>query len=288
MADGKALPVTDPMAQINALLTTLGGTKTTSNPGDTSALRSTFAATQAFDPAALLQSIFQEAGGKIPGLQNAYGNAVGARRSGNSAIQNALNALLSQTTLAGQSQIVAQQNQNLQTQANVGANIAQATKGTTQKTSTDLGSAAKNMLLLQGLAKLADTGVGKQLFGAAMGSAVTPSAANPLAQTVITPEQYAVQGTSPIQGLEQFVAPTAQQGTADPTTDIVNLLQSFAQPGSPDFVGPPVEAATGDDLSNYLTSFQPSQVAPTADDLTDYLNNFQMPDVQAFPDLYTN
>lgn len=240
MANEKALPVTDPMAQITALLTTLGGTKQTSNPGDTSALQTAFAGTQAFDPAALLQSIFQQAGGAIPGLQNAYGNAVGARRGGNSAIQNALNALMSQTAIEGQKQVVAQQQQNLQTQANIGGNIAQATKGTKQTTGTDLGAAAKNMLILQGLAKLAGTDTGKQivggggLFGQLFGS--NPASAAPANQAQMS---MAPAGTFAPVGAPLDIASLLQGGGADipaitfdpESQQVTDLLTGFADQG---------------------------------------------------------
>lgn len=157
----------DPVA---SLLQTLGGTKTTTNAGDTAALQSTLAQLQGQDFNALLQSIFQAAGGQIPGLQAAYGNAVGARRGGNSAIQAALNALLSQTSIAGADTVAKAQAQNLQTQANVGSNIATTTRGTTQQQGINPGTAAKNLAILQGLAKLAGTDIGKKLIDSSKGA----------------------------------------------------------------------------------------------------------------------
>jgi hypothetical protein len=124
------------------------------NPGNVAPLEQVLAQLQGQDFNALLQSIFQQAGGQIPGLQAAYGNAIGARSGGNSAVQAALNELLKQTTLAGQQQVVQQQGQNLQTQQQAAANIAQATRGTKTETGGDLGGIAKNLLLLQGLGML--------------------------------------------------------------------------------------------------------------------------------------
>lgn len=138
-----------------ALMTALfGGRQETTNPGNIVPLETVLAQLQGQDFNALLQSIFQQAGGQIPGLQAAYGNAIGARSGGNSAVQAALNELLKQTTLAGQQQVVQQQGQNLQTQQQAAANIADATKGTKSKTGGDLGSIATNLLLLQGLSAL--------------------------------------------------------------------------------------------------------------------------------------
>lgn len=131
-----------------------GGATTTTNPGNIAPLQQVLAGLQGQDFNALLQSVFQQAGGQIPGLQAAYGNAMGARSGGNSAVQAALNELLKQTALAGQQQIAQQQAQNFQTQGQAAANIAQATRGTQTTQGADLGGIAKNLLLLQGLSML--------------------------------------------------------------------------------------------------------------------------------------
>ena len=128
---------------ISQLAQLLGGSRTTGT-ADTTALRQVLSQLQQLNSpegqAAQTQALFQQAAGQIPGLQGAYSNAVGARRGGNSAVQGALNKLLTQTTLAGQ----AQQNANLQAQAQAAAALANATRGTTTK--TNLGGAAGNML----------------------------------------------------------------------------------------------------------------------------------------------
>ena len=153
MAAGDLPQTTDPLgAALGQAL--FGGQTTTTNPGNIAPLQQVLAGLQAQDFNALLQSIFQQAGGQIPGLQAAYGNAMGARSGGNSAVQAALNELLKQTTLAGQQQIAQQQAQNFQTQGQAAANIAQATRGTQTTQGADLGSIAKNLLLLQGLSML--------------------------------------------------------------------------------------------------------------------------------------
>ena len=128
----------------------LGGTRTT-NTADTSALRNVLAQLQAQDPNAGIESLFQKATGQMPGIQNALGNAMGARRSSNGGIEAALQKLLQDTTVAAQSQVAQQQQRNLEAQGNVAANIANATKTTQQK--TNLGDFAKNLLIMQGLSK---------------------------------------------------------------------------------------------------------------------------------------
>lgn len=141
---------------ISQLATLLGGSRQTGT-ADTSALSSVLAQLQQQNTPegqqAQLQALFQQAAGQIPGLQGAYSNAVGARRGGNSAVQGALNKLMSQVTLAGQ----ANQTANLNAQAQAAGALANATRGTT--TGTNLGGAAKNLLLLQGLSK------GRKLLG---------------------------------------------------------------------------------------------------------------------------
>jgi len=84
--------------QAAQLLQLLGGTKTTTSPGDISALQSTLGQLQGTDYEAMLKAIFQQAGGQIPGIQQALGNAIGARSGGNSAVQAALQKLLAQTS----------------------------------------------------------------------------------------------------------------------------------------------------------------------------------------------
>lgn len=176
----------NPLAGVAALLQTLGGTRQTqtSNPGDITALQQVFANGQNFDPNALLQAIFQQAGGQIPGYQRALGNAIGARSGNNSAVSAALQKLLMQTSLAGQQQVSNQILQNQQQQGNVAANIANATKGTTQttKSGTDLGKVAKLLAAWQiaGQTGLID-GIGKTLgintggTGASTGTASAPA-----------------------------------------------------------------------------------------------------------------
>ena len=162
MATGNLPQAADPLgAALGQAL--FGGQTTTTNPGNINPLQQVLAGLQGQDFNALLQSVFQQAGGQIPGLQAAYGNAMGARSGGNSAVQAALNELLKQTALAGQQQIAQQQAQNFQTQGQAAANIAQATRGTQTTQGADLGGIAKNLLLLQGLSML--TGKGGPLSG---------------------------------------------------------------------------------------------------------------------------
>jgi len=132
-------------SQAAALLQLLGGTKTTTSPGDTTALQGTLAGLKGVDYEAMLKAIFQQAGSQIPGLQQALGNAIGARSGGNSAVQAALQKLLAQTSTGAMDQVAKLQAQNFQTQANVGNSIAQATQGTTKKSGTDIGTGATNL-----------------------------------------------------------------------------------------------------------------------------------------------
>ena len=136
------------------LLKLLGGTKETTNPGDTEALRSTFAGLQGQDYEAMLKAIFNKAGGQIPGLQVALSNAIGARSGGNSGMAATLQKLMQETTVNAQDQIAKLQAQNFQTQANIGANIAQTTQGTTKTTGANMGQAAQNLAILTALKQL--------------------------------------------------------------------------------------------------------------------------------------
>lgn len=143
----------DQLAQLTQLLPTLFGQKqsATSNPGDVTALQQLIAQLQGTDYNSTLQTIFQQAGGQIPGLQAAFSNAVGARSGSNSAVQAALSKLMQETTIAGQKQVADQQLQNQQIQANAGQSIASATKGTnvTEKTQGVGGQLAGVLGLIQ-------------------------------------------------------------------------------------------------------------------------------------------
>lgn len=114
---------------------TSGGTDvTTMNPGDDSFLRALFGEMQGTDYQGLLQSIFQQASGQIPGFQAAFGNAVGARSGKNSAVAGMLQRLLQQTTIQGQAQVSDQMLRNQATRSNIGSAIAQNTRGTRVET----------------------------------------------------------------------------------------------------------------------------------------------------------
>lgn len=147
-----ALPTSqsgDLVKNIAGLLQLLGGTQTTqtTNPGDTAALQNVLGQLQGADYNAMLQSIFQQAGGQIPGLQQGLSNAIGARSGSNSAVQAALQKLLQQTTVAAQDQMAKQQLANQQAQIQAGSAVANATKGTqtTQQSGTNLKAGATNL-----------------------------------------------------------------------------------------------------------------------------------------------
>ena len=116
MNTGKVAVPAGGVQDITALLQMLGGTAvkstSTQNPGDTAALQNVIGQLQGADYNALLQSIFQQASGAIPGLQAAYGRSVGARSLNNAPVQAALNELLKATTVAAQDNVVKQQLQN--------------------------------------------------------------------------------------------------------------------------------------------------------------------------------
>lgn len=176
--------VSDPLGGLSQLFAALGGTKTTqsSNPGDVSALQQVLAQSQGINYEAMLQSIFQQAAGQIPGLQNAMAGAIGARSTGNSAMQAALSKLLQQTTIAAQQQIAEQQQRNLQTQTQAAQGIAQATKGTstTQKSGTNLGQAAKMLAGLQMLSKARGLMEGDNMLTKLLGGGGTGATSAPV------------------------------------------------------------------------------------------------------------
>ena len=158
------------LGQLQALLGLIGGggQTATTTPTNTAPLQNVLSQLQGVDYNAMLQGIFQQAAGQIPGLQSAYGRAVGARSSGNAPMQAALQALLQQTTLAGQQQIAAQQNQNLATQAQA----ASALKGSRQTTkqNSQLGQMAAILGLAQAATKLGGYKTVQEMLGAVTGT----------------------------------------------------------------------------------------------------------------------
>jgi hypothetical protein len=129
----------DQLAQLAQLLPALFGASATqtTNPGNTQALQQLLAQLQGADYQGTLQSVFQQAAGQIPGMQQAFGNAVGARSGSNSSVEAALSQLMQQTAIQGQAQVANQQLQNQQIQANAGNAITQTTQGTTQTKKQD-------------------------------------------------------------------------------------------------------------------------------------------------------
>lgn len=115
--------------------TVSGGGGTTSmsgysSPGETTELRNLIAELGQADYGKVLEQIFQQAAGQIPGFQRAFSNAVGARSGNNSAVNGILQQLLQQTVLAGQKQTAELQLQNSGQRGNLAQAIAAATKGT--------------------------------------------------------------------------------------------------------------------------------------------------------------
>ena len=200
----------------------------------------------------MLKAIFQQAGGQIPGLQQALGNAVGARSGGNSAVQAALQKLLAQTSTGAMDQIAKLQSQNMQTQASIGGNIAQATKGTTVKEGTNvsggLANAAKLIAVLQGaktlgadkwLKDLTST-TPEQSISPAMTTAVNSAFASPTAplSTAETP-MFNLTGAFQPQAAGSAPAPEYQVDytgipqVTDPGfqyTDMTGFQQPYQQP----------------------------------------------------------
>lgn len=193
--------VTDVINLINTLGGSTGTTTTTQSPADIAGLQALQQQLQGADYNALLQSIFQQAAGAIPGLQSAYGRAVGARTARNAPVQAALNELLKQTTVAAQDKIAQQQLQNQQIQAQAGQAVAQATKGTTQttqeKSGTNLQKAAAMLALLQAATKLSGSNTVQDMVGKITGSAKTPAQQPMVAQTQAAPQAAASVSNAP-------------------------------------------------------------------------------------------
>lgn len=173
------------LGQLQALMSLIGGggqtaTTTTTN---TEHLQNVLSQLQGVDYNAMLQGIFQQAAGQIPGLQSAYGRAVGARSSGNAPMQAVLQSLLQQTALAGQKEVATQQNQNLATQAQA----ASAMKGSRQTTkqNSQLGQMAAILGLAQAATKLGGYKTVQEMLGAVTGTGAGGGTAAPVAPATV-------------------------------------------------------------------------------------------------------
>lgn len=235
MATAPATPLqqnNDPLAALSSLLGTIGGTKTTSSPGDITALQQLMAQLQGADYSQLLQSIFQQANAAVPALQNSYAGGTGSRTLGNQPLQAALQKLMMNTTLAGADQVTKAQQANQQTQAQVGGSIAQATQGTSKTQSTNLAAAAQNLAMLQAISKLGQTDIGRKLTGdifmpASAAPGTVPAMQVPTFQTLQAPN-YQLSGSFP--SMDSVFQPYVQEAFTPNTDTIAPTPNDFFTP----------------------------------------------------------
>ena len=265
MANEGKVAAPNELTQLQGLLGVLGGggqTATTTST-NTAPLQGVLRQLQGTDYNAMLQSIFQQAAGQIPGMQAAYGRAVGARSSGNAPMQAALQELLKQTTLAGQQQIAAQQNQNLATQAQAASNL----RGTQQKTTqnSQLGQLASIIGLAQAATKLGGYKTVQEMLGAVtgVGSGTAPA---PAPQTAEAPQM----SLAPAQSYNL----AADVGSySQPTLD---LGDAFSEPGG-------MSQAPADFMPTFnLADLIAPQDQPTYDMSMAPEEWFQSPDVMSY------
>lgn len=255
------------LGQLQALMSLIGGggQTTTSTPTNTAPLQNVLSQLQGVDYNAMLQGIFQQAAGQIPGLQAAYSRAVGARSSGNAPMQAALQALLQQTTLAGQQQIAAQQNQNLATQAQA----ASALKGSRQTTkqNSQLGQMAAILGLAQAATKLGGYKTVQEMLGAVTGTGTGGGTAAPIAPATVPVDYTLPQNVpfadSPYASFAGFTGPAYTPGQDMTTADSVAYT--------------PVDAATYTPVDFNLTDYAVDQ-APAPEMSMAPEEWFQQPD----------
>jgi len=236
-------PLTDIATAINTIAGTRTKQTTTTSPGDIAALQQSIAALQGIDYNAMLESMLQKAGAQIPNIQTAYGRATGARSSGNAGYAAALQQLIKETTMAAQEKIAAQQLQNQQAQIQAGQAIAQATKGTTQtsttKQGTDLQRAAGLIALFEGLRRMQGLDIGKgvsNIFttsggGAPVGgTAATPTVIpSPVAET---PTAAPMAATAPADVRTMGPALSLMTALTAPITAVTSFIDSLTSPST--------------------------------------------------------
>lgn len=222
-----------------------GGTTQTQNPGNISYLQQLLGEMQGPNYEGLLAQIFQQAQGAIPGLQAAYGNAVGARSGNNSAVAAALQELLKSTTIEAQNNIVNQTLQNQQIRGNAAANVATATQGTqsttrpNSATGSTLGDLGAIIALLQGAKKLTGSDTVTGMFDKFMGGGQTVQTAQP--------------SMAPVQSMSS--APAAPSFSLNPMQGAGGL--SFGGVSSAPMIGSPAPAAPQVNYNNPAMAFTP-------------------------------
>jgi hypothetical protein len=164
MADAKRVDAgAGGIGAITDLANLFGGkTTTTKNSADTGALQQLLQSLQGQDYSKMLESIFAQAAGQMPGLQARFANAVGSRSGNNGAVQAALQKLLQDTALKGQQQVAQMQLQNQNLQGDVAGKIAQLNSSQKQSQGTDLTKVAQGLGALQLAGKLIDSPLGKK------------------------------------------------------------------------------------------------------------------------------
>ena len=252
------------VTNIAALLQLLGGQQSTTstNPGDISALQATLSQLQGADYNAMLQSIFQQASGAIPGIQTGMANAMGARSGNNSAVQAALSKILQQTTVQAQDQMAKQQLQNQQTQVQAGTSIAQATKGTKQseQRGTNIGKGAGNLAAATALLQL--LGAGTKLAGAGtLPEAISKfgTALGVPATTATAPTTSAPPATSVVSAPQMSMAPPAGATNINSLLGGAPVMQTAGAPTTgPQMTMAPGMLAPGLDINSIIGNTQPA------------------------------
>lgn len=135
MAGEKTVAPTNGMQNILSLLQTVAGTDTkttsTANIGPLQSVMDQIAASQGTQGQQLLESIFSQAAGAVPGIMGNTFNASGSRAP-NNVMAGTLQKLMADVTRQAQAQIVQQQQNAQQMQLQGATQIANATRGQRQ------------------------------------------------------------------------------------------------------------------------------------------------------------
>lgn len=194
MAGEKTVAPTNGMQNILSLLQTIAGTETkttsTANIGPLQSVMDQIAASQGTQGQQLLESIFSQAAGAVPGIMGNTFNASGSRAP-NNVMAGTLQKLMADVTKQAQAQIVQQQQNAQQMQLNAASQIANATRGQRQvqksgasKVVTDLGKVLSINKAVKGLTgkDMIQSGVDgvKSIFAPSPAAAFTASGYNGL------------------------------------------------------------------------------------------------------------
>lgn len=256
MIGEKTVAPTNGMQNILGLLQTIAGTETkttsTANIGPLQSVMDQIAASQGTQGQQLLESIFSQAAGAVPGIMGNTFNASGSRAP-NNVMAGTLQKLMADVTKQAQAQLVQQQQNAQQMQLNAASQIANATRGQRQVQKSGASDILTKGGKLLATNKLIKDLTGKDLVQSGVNGVKSLFAASPA--VAFTASGYNGLSTAP--GLPLF----GGTSTSNPGfSDVLSALFAGSAPTSGEVTGLPVIGGAADTAPLFASSRQGSDL----------------------------